>query len=162
MKKIFRAAALGAALFSLLLLPCFSLAEETAPFSPQPLYAADQIDLDLSRMSDTVIYAQIYHMIREPETYRGKIIRIAGWYDVFRNPLTEEVYFSCIVPDATACCAQGVEFVWAGEHRYPDDYPDPGTGVTVTGRFETYMEDDWMYIHLLDADVEFQWPQQED
>ena len=34
------------------------------------------------------------------------------------------VYHACVIPDATACCAQGIEFTLAGDHRWPDDYPE--------------------------------------
>ncbi len=111
------------------------------------------VDLDLSKMSDTIVYAELYQMMAEPSDFDGKIIRISGWYDVYEDPLSGQVYTSCIIPDATGCCAQGLEFVWAGDHVYPQDYPEPGTYLTVTGRFETYMEDEWIYIHLVDSDV---------
>lgn len=60
---------------------------------------------------------------------------------------------AAIISDATACCAQGIEFVWRGEHAYPSDYPPLDTEITVTGTFDTYFEDDYMYIQLLDADL---------
>lgn len=118
-----------------------------------PHYQEADIDLDLSRMSGTVVYAQIYQILSDFQAYEGKIIRMKGWYDVFQDANTGMVYLSCIIPDATACCAQGIEFVWAGEHVYPDDFPEAGTGVTVTGRFESYMEGEYLYVHLTDADV---------
>ena len=117
--------------------------------APEPL----AVDLDLSQMSGTVVYAQIYQILSDYQAYEGKIIRMKGWYDVFQDANTGMVYLSCIIPDATACCAQGIEFVWAGEHAYPDDFPEAGTGVTVTGRFESYMEGEYLYVHLTDADV---------
>nr|MCR4877168.1 hypothetical protein [Clostridiales bacterium] len=63
------------------------------------------------------------------------------------------VYHACVVPDATACCAQGIEFVWGGEHTWPDDYPEGGTDIIVTGRLEAYDEDGQMYLHLVDAEL---------
>ena len=116
-------------------------------------YAESDIDLDLAVMSGTMVYAQIYQFLSDYQAYEGKIIRLKGWYDVYEDARTGMVYFACIVPDATACCAQGIEFVWAGEHVFPDDYPEPGTGVTVTGRFESYMEGEYLYVHLTDAEV---------
>ncbi len=116
-------------------------------------YAESDIDLDLTVMSGTMVYAQIYQILSDYQAYEGKIIRLKGWYDVYEDAGTGMVYFACIVPDATACCAQGIEFVWAGEHIFPDDYPEPGTGVTVTGRFESYMEGEYLYVHLTDAEV---------
>ena len=61
------------------------------------------------------------------------------------------MYHACIIPDATACCAQGIEFVWEGDHVWPDDYPEEGADIIVTGRLETYDENGFTYLHLVDA-----------
>ena len=53
----------------------------------------------------------------------------------------------------SVCCAQGLEFVWRGEHAWPEDYPDETTDITVTGRLEVYQEDGCNYLHLVDAEV---------
>ena len=117
--------------------------------------APEPIDLDLSVMSGTVAYAQVCQMMYEPEAYIGKIIRVTGFLDVFEDRDTGMVYTSCVIPDAAACCLQGIEFVWAGDHPWPEAYPGLGAYLTVTGRFETYLEDDWMYVRLADAEVEW-------
>jgi len=111
------------------------------------------IDLDMSGMSGTVVYAQIYNLLSDPTPWLGKIIRIAGYYSFFDDQEQGIVYHACIVPDATACCAQGIEFVWAGEHHWPDDYPKDGVDITVTGRLEIYEENGYSYLHLEDAEV---------
>ena len=58
-----------------------------------------------------------------------------------------------LVSDATACCSQGIEFVLAGEHKYPEDYPEIGDTVTVTGEFNYYTEDYATYCQLLNAEM---------
>ncbi|MCR5297029.1 MAG: hypothetical protein K6E17_06435 [Clostridiales bacterium] len=113
------------------------------------------VDLDLTRMSSTVIFAQINRMMMVPDEFMGKVIRVSGELDVWQDPETGVVYTSCIVWDATACCPQGLEFLWAG-HDYPDGFPEAGTAVTVTGRFETYMEGANMYARLADASLEWE------
>lgn len=133
-----------AALLILILLSAWGYAQEEEPL---------KIDMDLSGITGTMVYAQVYQMLMEPEAYLGKVIRISGWLDVFEDDFAGVVYTSCVIPDATGCCAQGLEFVWQGEHAYPEDYPELGTNLTVTGRFETYMEGEWIYIHLVDAEV---------
>jgi len=114
------------------------------------------VDLDLSVLSGTVVYAQIYNMMCDPGSYLGKVIRMAGYYNYFDDTEHGIVYHACIVPDATACCAQGIEFIWAGEHRWPEDYPEAGTGVTVTGRLEIYEEGGRQYLHLVDSEVNWE------
>ena len=115
--------------------------------------AESAVDVDLTAMSSTMIYSYVYQMMSDPDAYIGKIVRIAGWYDVFQDPDTGMVYTCCFIPDAAACCAQGLEFVWVGEHAYPADYPEAGANLIVTGRFETYLENGWEYVHLADAEV---------
>ncbi len=130
------------------LCPLFSAGAEAAePVEPLT------VDLDLSGMSGTVVYAQIYNLLSDPDPWLGKIIRMAGYYSFFNDEELGIVYHACIIPDATACCAQGIEFVWAGEHNWPEDYPGDGVDITVTGRLDIYEENGYSYLHLVDAEV---------
>ena len=54
---------------------------------------------------------------------------------------------------ATTSASQGLEFVLAGEHSYPADYPELGTEITVVGTFQTYEENRYMDCHLVDAEI---------
>ena len=90
------------------------------------------VDLDLTRLSGTVVYSQIYDMMEEPEIYVGQRIRLKGSFNYYRDEETGQEYFAALIADATACCAQGIEFVRAGEYSYPRDYPPPDTEITVT------------------------------
>ncbi len=110
-------------------------------------------DLDLTAMSDTVAYAQVVQMFNSPDPYIGQIVSISGLFDAYTDENTGITYTACILMDATACCGLAFEFVWAGDHAYPDDYPEAGTEITVTGRFELYTEGSYVYIHLADAEV---------
>ena len=98
--------------------------------------SADGADLDLTRLSGTMVYSQVYNMRYDPEPYYGKVIRISGYFDAYPNPYTGEYYYNCIIPDATACCSQGIQFFPAEDLVYPDDFPENGTTVTVLGTFE--------------------------
>lgn len=60
-----------------------------------------------------------------------------------------------MIQDATACCSQGLEFVWGdGIHVWPQEYPEDGHEVTATGVFEVYSEGVAKYIHLVNASFE--------
>lgn len=132
-------------------------ADRKKPDAPDSFISKErQIDLDLSALSGTVVYSQIFNIMVNPDAYLGKVLKISGWYDVFEDSDTGMVYLSCIVPDAAACCAQGIEFLWSGEHVFPDDYPEPGTPVTVTGRLESYQEDSYTYLRLVNTEVVFE------
>lgn len=114
------------------------------------------VDLDLTKISGTVVYSQVYDMMMNPDNYMGQKIRMRGNFGYFQDPDTKQEYFAAIIADATACCAQGIEFVWKGEHRYPQDYPPLDTEITVTGIFSTYYEGDNLYVQLVDADASWQ------
>lgn len=113
-----------------------------------------RIDVDLTRLSGTMVYSEVYNMMNEPEDYVGKVIRMDGNLNIYPSEETNKVYYACIVADATACCAQGIEFAWAGEHD-PSDYPDENTLITVVGTFDSYDEDGMTYYHLRDAKMTF-------
>ena len=118
-------------------------------------FAERTVDLDLSALSGTVVYSQVYNMVMQPDQYLCQTVRVRGYFSYFQDPETLKEYFAVIIADATACCAQGIEFVWRGEHRYPDDYPPLETEMTVTGEFGTYEENGFTYLQLSDADVEW-------
>ena len=91
-------------------------------------------------------------MMNTPENYMGKRVRMKGAFAVAQGD--DKYYFACLISDATACCAQGIEFVLREERAYPDDYPQEGTQITVTGVFDTYNEGERQYCQLVDATME--------
>ena len=113
--------------------------------------SADGIDYDLSQMSSNTVYAEVLGMVYEPDRYRGKTIKMKGAFAVYHDETTDKYYFACIIQDATACCAQGIEFSLKGDYKYPDDYPEEGAEITVVGIFDTYEEGEQMYLILNDA-----------
>ena len=111
------------------------------------------IDVDLTAMSGTMVYSEVYNMMCNPSDYVGKHIKMRGEFNVFSNNETGKTYYACIIKDATACCAQGVEFIASNKYSYPKDYPQDGEDITVTGVFTTYMEGDTMYCTLKDSEI---------
>ncbi len=109
------------------------------------------VDIDLSSLSSTVVYAQVYNMMFYPENFVGKTIRMEGLYSDYFDQAKGKHYFACIIMDATACCSQGVEFELSEDYTYPDDYPSEGDDVIVEGVFDLYQEDGYNYCTLRDA-----------
>ena len=130
-----------------------SPSEETGDQTKDPAGRTETIDVDLTEMSSTMVYSEVYSMLATPEDYIGKTVKMNGIFNYYHDVETGNYYFACIIRDATACCSQGIEFVWAGEHAYPRDYPPLDTMVTVTGTFGTYEENGYTYLQLDDADV---------
>ena len=108
-----------------------------------------------------MIYSEVYNMVYTPQDYVGKTVKMRGNFSLYCQQLDENgqpdfdypIYYACVIPDATACCSQGLEFVLAGDYSYPDDYPELGAEITVTGTFEIYEEDGAQYCHLTDAEM---------
>lgn len=106
--------------------------------------------LDLTKMSSAMIYGEVFDIMTNPDHYIGKTIKIRGQYYATHDADTGKYYHSVVIKDATACCSQGIEFVWDdGHHVYPDEYPSDGTEVEITGIFETYTEGGDTYGQLL-------------
>lgn len=135
-------------------------AESAAPTETPQTSQSAGIDIDLTALSSTMVYSEVYNMMVTPENYIGKTVKMRGQLEIAQpldadgNPDPQRIYFSCIIADATACCAQGIEFVLAGEHKYPEDYPQPGAEITVSGTFRTYEEDGYIYGQLYDAEMQ--------
>ena len=132
---------------------------EAAIPEPDPVPTEPAIDVDLTQLSSTMVYSEVFNMMYAPEGYIGKTVKMEGQLAIYQavdkdgTPVPDQIYFACVIADATACCLQGVEFVLAGEHTYPDDYPDPGSDITVTGTFEVYEEAGYQYCRLVDAEM---------
>ena len=113
------------------------------------------VDYDLTRLSGTMVYSEVFNMRYSPEEYYGKVIRIEGLFSAYENPFTGEPYFNCIIPDATACCSQGLQFfpADAAQRSYPEDYPKNGDTVIVVGTF-TKDENNLYMCSLTNASME--------
>lgn len=114
-----------------------------------PPQKSGKIDVDLTKMNANMIYSYIFEMVVDPDSYTGKTIKVNGFFYSVVDDNTGERYFAVIIPDALACCKQGMEFKWVGEHTYPDDYPQQNQEITITGSYRTdIMEGDISYSYL--------------
>lgn len=106
--------------------------------------------LDLTFMTGTVIYAEVINMLTNPSEYANKRIKIKGLFTTGKDN-EDNLIFGCLIPDATACCAQGVQFVLVDDYRYPYDYPELGEDIIVEGDFYYEVHDDYTLIRLDNA-----------
>ncbi|MCR5666146.1 MAG: hypothetical protein K6G01_04900 [Eubacterium sp.] len=116
--------------------------------------SSEGIDVDLTQLSSTMVYSEVYNMMVTPDDYIGKVVKMNGAFSIYEDEETGQIYYACIVQDATACCSQGIEFELAGDYTYPDDYPELDSEIVVQGTFETYEEGDLTYCRLADATLE--------
>lgn len=132
--------------------PALPTAEPAPPAEPpaptgEPPAPADGIDVDLTSMSSTMVFAEVSNMMYMPDDYIGKVVRMRGTAVSMTDPQTGVTYHAVIIQDATACCASGIDYLLVGEAAYPPDE----TEVTVTGEFELYEDGDAIYARLKDA-----------
>ncbi len=118
---------------------------------------ADKEVLDLTKMSSTAIYSEVYNMMVTPEDFEGREIKVSGFFGTGKVEGKDKVYFYCVVPDATECCQQGLEFIRKDSNNFPEDFPPEGTRITINGYFETYQEEGQKlgkYCRIRDAKME--------
>lgn len=111
---------------------------------------AKSVDLDLTQLSSTVVYSEVYNMLITPDDYKGKIIKMKGQFNQYTDDETGKIYNSVIIPDATACCQQGLEFELSDKTN-PNF--EQGTQITVVGTFDTYSDGEFLYCHLKNAKI---------
>lgn len=140
---------------SLLLCACGNSQQDnsTSDTTNVPVTQKATIDIDLTKMSSTMIYSKVYDMLDNPEAYVGKTVKMKGSFAAYEGGEYRDYYFSCVIADATACCQQGMEFRLKDESVYPDDYPAVGKDITVVGTFNTYMEGEQKYAELKDSTI---------
>ena len=123
------------------------VAEEAAVFCN----GTDGIDIDITTLSSTMVYSVVYCMVSDPYDYVGMVVKMNGQFSHYYDEFTDTDYYACIIQDATACCAQGIEFVLADDEGYT--YPDEGEEICVIGTFDIYHQNGFTYCTLTDARV---------
>ena len=154
MKKI-----LCVLLITLTLVPFAACGHEDTAQKPaaEDAEGTTAVDIDLTALSGIMVYSEVNSMISFPDNYIGKTVKIQGQFTIYQATdkngafIPDKRFFACMIADATACCAQGLEFALAGEPVYPDDYPELGAEITVVGTFEWYEEDGCRYYRLGNA-----------
>jgi len=111
------------------------------------------VDVDLTILSSTMVYAEVFNIMSKPDSYLGKTIKLNGLFYSSYYDENDTTYYYVVITDATSCCPQGLEFIWNGERKYPEDYPDERSKIEVTGVFGSYNEFGETYYHLLVEDL---------
>ena len=130
---------------------------ETPEGSEPSQPSAGKVDVDLTVLSSTMVYSEVYNMLyNDPAHYLGKTVKAKGTFSIYQLVTDgvlqpDPVSYACIISDAAACCAEGMEFVLEGDLTYPDDYPELGTEITVIGEFQPYEENGMTRYHLVNA-----------
>ncbi|MBQ9519198.1 MAG: hypothetical protein IJR59_04825 [Firmicutes bacterium] len=104
---------------------------------------------DLTVLNSDMVYAVVFEMMTDPQKYYGKTIKMSGTASRYTDVETGADYYACIITDAQACCAQGIEY------KLPEgeNYPEYGSNITVMGVFGSYTEDGNEFYVLNDAKI---------
>jgi len=113
-----------------------------------PAQSDSDVDFDLTKLGSTMLFAEVTNILSNPNDYMGKTIRIRGMINNSYYEETDKYYQYVLVGDAAACCQQGLEFIWSGDHTYPDDYPEDNAQIEVTGVYGRYEELGVGYCYL--------------
>lgn len=146
-------------LIALTLIPLAACGHEDTAQKPaaEDAEGTAALDIDLTALSGIMVYSEVNSMISFPDNYIGKTVKMQGQFNIYQVTdengafIPDKMFFTCMIADATACCAQGLEFALAGEPVYPDEYPELGAEITVVGTFEWYEEDGCRYYRLGNA-----------
>ena len=104
----------------------------------------DDVDIDLSKMSTTMMYSYISNMIDNPDDSIGKTVKAKGVHDSFTDENTNITYHAILIYDSTTCCSQALEFILAED----SNYPAKNKNITIEGTFGTYNEGNNTYCYL--------------
>ena len=152
---------------SALLAGCDSEKRAMAPATPEEQVALETeadsegyfadidvyVDIDLTKFSNTMVYAEVFNMMSSPENYLGKTIRTKGNYAPQYFEGTDQYYHYVTVDDAASCCQQGLEFILNGEYTYPKDYPAEMAEIEVVGVYKSYYELGGTFYYLATDEI---------
>ena len=132
-------------LLSLLLAAVFATAAAAAP------------DVDLTKMSRTMLFAAALDIRSNPARYLGRRVRMSGKFAIIQGvdaqgqPDPDKIFYNCVIPDAQT----SLEFGVAGELFYPEDFPDLESPITVEGVYEKYEDGGKTYYRVGQSEIEF-------
>jgi len=104
------------------------------------------IDVDLTILSSTMVYAEVFNMMSNPDEYIGKTVKANGPYAT--SAFEGGIYHFVLVEGIDSCCPEGLMFIWNGDHSYPDDYPKEMTMIEIIGVFGSYDGFDFPYYYF--------------
>jgi hypothetical protein len=128
------------------------VADEVA--EEEMVVADSSVDIDLTALSSTMVYSEVFNMMMEPVAYEGQTVKMDGNCAIYTDEETGKTYYACVVQDATQCCSQGLEFLLDESQYTEEDYPKEGDPLVIKGTFTTYEEDGGTYIAIKDSVME--------
>lgn len=113
-----------------------------------PVY--DQVDYDLTKFSETMVYGLLYDMAAAPDKYEGTVVKMKGIIEKRDSSEGDGKSFYCVAYDETNCCSIGLELMlFEGSKQ-----PKANREMTAVGVFETFRDGGSNYCKLEKALVQ--------
>ena len=116
----------------------------------------DKVDIDFTKWDTTLVQSNYYSMESYPSNYTNKIVKVKGPFMPYDSDDPNLCYPAIyLFNDSTGCCAYCFEFLLYGvpicSPKGGNGYPLLNEEATIVGRFDKYIENGSVYIHLVDA-----------
>lgn len=109
--------------------------------------------VDLRNLNSTMLYAEVFNMMMYPQNYAEKKIMVKGQYYGEYDSDAGQYFHFVFISDAQACCQQGLEFIWAGKHVAPNDYPAVESEIEVIGVWRSYVDGENTFYRLEESEM---------
>ncbi len=107
------------------------------------------VDHDLTGMSATMLFGQVFDILHNSENYYESTIRLEGEFEVLVNAVSDESVYTLIVEDEGGCCAQWLRLKMA--EGVDIDIPEAGAAVLLEGKVvaaEDASDENDIYIEI--------------
>jgi hypothetical protein len=102
--------------------------------------------LDFTRLSETIVIAEMIRIAERPDSYLDRTIKASGVYNiVYDERLGRYRHFIMVVEPDICCPKREFELIWNGDFS---DFPEDKTEIEVVGVFKKYEEGRQTYYYL--------------
>ena len=100
--------------------------------------SGNDIDVNLSTLSATMLFAEIINIMNRPEDYLGQVIKIHGEYFNYYHEENNQYIHFVLVFDEMDCCEQRFQFRVNEDFGSPEELFEIGEGIEIIGVFQSY------------------------
>lgn len=116
--------------------------EKSAKFKELEKY---DVDIDMNGLNKTMTTAQMNSIIKDPEKYLGKTIRLTATYQKQKSETEDKNYNFAFGYDDTGCCAAWyIEFYGDSVPKDMEDF----SSVSMVGKLDQYDENGTKYLYI--------------
>ena len=115
-----------------------SISNNTISEKPADKPAIKKFNYDFTKMNYNMISSLLFDFIINPKKYADKTVKMDGQFET--SVYEGKRYFAVIKWDLTGCCPAGLDFEPPEDLNFPEDFPEKGTSITVSGVLK-YQED---------------------